>query len=246
MQKKFIRDLLILITKDLQPLSLVDSASLRQMVLRLNCSVDIPNRRQVREKHLPELRKWVDETFVQPNLKKAFVVAITFDLWMSRKTEDLFAIVVHYGDPETWSIHHNNIGLVKVEKTDGESLSDDLSAVLQKYGLPAKVIASVKDQGANLKTCIDALDSIHSGICVEVFPSLLYRFEGTCNAHLISTGLARVFAKANQGGHKDPIDKGLSCIDFFGLKKKLQSCTTYTKKSSKGRNLWITAQVWRL
>jgi hypothetical protein len=242
-QKAFERDLLLLLVKDLRPISFVDSPYVRQLILRLDPSVTIPSRREVREKLLPELRRWVNEEYVKPSLSKALGVCISFDLWMSRKTEDLFAVVAHYIDPESFDVCHSCIGLVKSTNTDASSLLEDLRHLLSQYNLEGKLVATVKDQGANLKACIQAMETVQSQTPVEVLPSLFRRFQLTCHAHLLSTALSKVFAKQDQGGSKTPIDHDLSEIDLFGLKRQLQSCTTYTKKSSKGRQLWEKAQV---
>jgi hypothetical protein len=163
---------------------------------------------------------------------------------MSRKTEDLFAVVAHYVDPESYFVCHNGIGLVKTTSTDAASLLEVLRNLLSKYNLEEKVVATVKDQGANLKACIKAMESLNIGSPIQSLTSLYQRFEGTCNAHLISTALSKIFAKQDQGGSRQPIDHDLPEIQFFSLKTKLQACTTYTKKSSKGRQLWQRAQVY--
>ncbi|GMH40414.1 hypothetical protein BSKO_08318 [Bryopsis sp. KO-2023] len=242
-QQIFIQDLLLFIVKELQPLSIVEGPFFRQMLLRCDPNFVFPSRRRVRDVLLKELRQKVDREHVAPILKVAGSISLTFDLWMSRKTEDLFAMIAHWiGDD--WAVYHRCLGLVKANHTDGSSLSNELHALLVKYNIANRVLGSTKDQGSNMQSCIKALDDIQqksgSVHIVDSLPSLLNRFDGTCYAHLISTALSKVFTKQQQ--RESQIDHGFSTIKFFELKTQLQSQITYTKKSSKGRQLWNNAQ----
>ena len=242
-QQAFERNLALMATKDLRPPNMLcDSAFFRKLILTHEPKLSFPSRLRLREKLIPQLRKEVDDGKVVPALTQSgnvIACGITFDLWMSRQTEDIFAVVVHFIDME-WEVKAYCLGMLKMSKTDGAALNDGFHPVVTKYGLEDKILAFVSDEGANLDTCVNSFnESIRNSAAVAV---AIEPFHGPCAPHLISKGISRVFVKKNQGGG-DPIDTGLQHVDIQAVKKKLQSNVTYTKKSGKGMSLWKEAQV---
>jgi hypothetical protein len=194
-----------MVCKDLQPISVVTSPFFRQAVFVANPDIKFPSRHKLREELLPDLLKTVDEGYVTPLLDRCHSVALTFDLWMSRRREDVFALVAHFIDPKDWKPQHLCLGMIKADHTDGAHLPRMLYKCLVKYKLLGKVIAYVKDGGANLNTCTNTLREIlkkaeHTSQYAVPALQLDNPFSGTCFAHQLSSSLSKVLAKKAQGG----------------------------------------------
>ena len=112
-QHNFEIDLILLIAKSLRPMRILECPYFRQTILRLEPRVSFPSRRKLREVRLPEFARKVDSEIVVPALSQDISVAVTLDLWMSRKGEDLFSIIVHFID-NSWKFQQFSIGLVQV------------------------------------------------------------------------------------------------------------------------------------
>jgi len=126
-----------------------------------------------------------------------------------------------------------------MEHTNGEAIKTIFEGECEKYGMLKKTIAFVSDEGKNLETCIKPFET--SILCTDISsPIVQGPFQGLCNAHMISKSIGRVFVKQDKDA--PAVDSDLSLIDVQSAKKKLQSNTTYTKKSGKGRHLWEQAQ----
>jgi hypothetical protein len=78
------------------------------------------------------------------------MLAITsFDLWMSKGTYDIFALVINFLD-ENWQPKKVTIGLFKATKTTC-ALSRNLKELLDSYELRKKIIIYVKNEGTTRK-----------------------------------------------------------------------------------------------
>jgi hypothetical protein len=258
-QDRFVRNLCLEICHALRPVSIVDCPYRRQTIGFLNRTVVFPSRMSMRNKHLPNLANELDTRIVKPQLDRALSVSLSFDLWMSRKCEDVFALLVHFLDPDTWEVKHYALGMVAVEHTSGAALMEVLDDLINRYNLKGKVIAYVKDEGGNLDTCTRALhellekqareeareegvDEDAVGLVTHPALNLETPYSGHCFAHLLSGSLSKVLAKPKQGGGSKTFDHDLPKVQWFERIKSLQSCITYTKKSGKGRGLWNDAQ----
>jgi hypothetical protein len=73
----------------------------------------------------------------------------SFDLWMSKSTYDIFALVINFLD-ENWQPKKLIIGFFEATKTTCQALSRNLRKLLDSYGLRNKIIIYVKDEGVNL------------------------------------------------------------------------------------------------
>jgi len=69
----------------------------------------------------------------------------SFDLWMSKGTYDIFALVIKFLD-ENWQPKKVTISLFEAS----QALTRNLKKLLDSYGLRKKIIAYVKDEGENL------------------------------------------------------------------------------------------------
>ena len=142
-------------------------------------------------------------------------VLLLLIFWMSQNAEDIFAVVMHFIDSK-WSIKLFNIGLMKMEHTNGEALKTIFEGECEKYGILEKTIAFVSDEGKNLETCIKAFET--SILCADISSRIVQGpFWGLCNAHMISKAISQVFVK--QDKDTPAVDSDLSLIDVQSAKK---------------------------
>jgi len=82
-----------------------------------------------------------------------------FDLWMSKGTYDVFAMVITFLCND-WQPKHVSISLFEAIKKTRQALVKSLTKLLDKYGLRKKIILYIKDEGSNLNAMTSALKSI--------------------------------------------------------------------------------------
>ena len=78
------------------------------------------------------------EQYVLPLLGKCETVSITFDLWMSCSTQDVFCMVVYFLEND-WVPCYVTIGVFQVESTNGERLAAIVEKLLKEFNLRDKV-----------------------------------------------------------------------------------------------------------
>ena len=78
------------------------------------------------------------EKSVIERLAEVKAVVISYDLWMSRKTEEIFSLTAHYYiGQERKNIY---IGMPSTTATDGVSLSLSVMEVVENFCLEAKIV----------------------------------------------------------------------------------------------------------
>jgi len=90
---------------------------------------------------------------VSKELQNATCVALQFDLWMTKKTEEIFSLNANVG--------HKNIHLGMPYSNgcaDGEALSLAVKSCLEDFAISKKVVSFTQDGGSNLLTCKCALE----------------------------------------------------------------------------------------
>jgi hypothetical protein len=100
----------------------------------------------------------------------------SFDLWMSKGTYDIFALVIKFLN-ENWQPKKVTINLFEA----CQALTINLKKLLDSYGLRKKIIVYVKDEGANL-TMTTSFKFI---VNCEVL-GLEENFNDTCFGHAFS------------------------------------------------------------
>ncbi len=86
-----------------------------------------------------------------------YISTITrFDLWMFKGSHDIFALVINLLGFD-WQPKLVTIGLFETTKIMGQTLVNNLTKLLDQYGLRNKSIAYVNDEGSNLNTMTIAL-----------------------------------------------------------------------------------------
>ena len=87
---------------------------------------------------------------------KAKVKLISYDLWMSRKMEEIFYLTVHYcTGPDKNNTH---IGMPSTTATDGVSLSKSIAEVVDNFGLEENIVGITSNGGGNFQVCREALE----------------------------------------------------------------------------------------
>ena len=106
----FLRLLTMLIVFCRLPFNIVCSPIFKAFVWFLDPSVPFPTRTDVTGKHMQTLRADT-EAALKALIKDVHGVAVTFDLWMSKKTDDILSLDVHFVSHD-WVWHHKHLGLV--------------------------------------------------------------------------------------------------------------------------------------
>jgi hypothetical protein len=84
---------------------------------------------------------------------------------MSKGAHDVFALVISFLNEE-WKPQHITIGLFEANETIGQVMARNLIELLDQYNLRKKIVAYVKDEGANLNAMTIALNFV---VNCEVF-----------------------------------------------------------------------------
>ncbi|KAK3254495.1 hypothetical protein CYMTET_36290, partial [Cymbomonas tetramitiformis] len=92
-QLQLLDDLCLCVGKGLMPISIVESPWLRRLVYNQDPRVVFPNRGAFRTEHLHKFSENIFLEHTLPRLKTVETVSLTFDLWMSHKTEEIFSVV---------------------------------------------------------------------------------------------------------------------------------------------------------
>jgi hypothetical protein len=109
---------------------------------------------------------------VWPELIDCIFMTCIFNLWMSKGGHDIFDLIINFLGYD-WEPKEMTIGLYKAIKTIGQILANNLTKLLEQYGLRKKIIWS------NLNTRTITFKSI---IRCEVL-SLDENFQGICFCH---------------------------------------------------------------
>lgn len=180
-QKDFLEDLVLLCAKGLMPLSVAENLWFRRLAMRLDPKIVFPSRRSFCEDVIPRMVDRCMQEYVYPFLRTCVSCTLTFDLWMSRGTQDTFVLVVNFLN-ETWEPKHITVGIFEADDTSGAALARQLDQILTRFGLRHKVICTVKDEGSNLATMTRALKNIIN--CDAL--GLSEPFQGSCFGHAMS------------------------------------------------------------
>ena len=126
------------------------------------------------------------EKSVIERLAKVKAVVISYDLWMSRKTEEIFSLTAHYCTGQERKNTH--IGMPSTTATDGVSLSLSVMEVVENFGLEAKIVGITSDGGGNLRVCREALESKYTNDSLFFHPR---PYSPWIALHIYWQGLAR-------------------------------------------------------
>jgi hypothetical protein len=89
------------------------------------------------------------QIYVLPKLTDYIFATTSFDLWMSKGVHHIFALVINFlGSNWQPKWVYVTIGLFKATKTIRQTLANNVTNLLDQYGLQNKIIAYVKDEGS--------------------------------------------------------------------------------------------------
>ena len=151
-QISFEQHLCHLTAQSLTTLSLCELSAFRELVHFLDPRISPVSRTRLTRKLNSEMYKERKEEVIN-ELQKSKCVALQFDLWMTKKSEEFFSLNANCG--------HRNIHLGMPYSsgcTDGSALSVAVKNCLEDFVLSKKVISFTQDGGSNLLTCKRALD----------------------------------------------------------------------------------------
>jgi hypothetical protein len=108
-QELFLDDLIMNIIKGFRPLSSIENVWIRRLVLRQCGRVTFYNKRQFNSEVILSMVGKTMECHALPTFIDATIITTTFDLWMSRRGFDTFALVVNYINKK-WEPCHVTMG----------------------------------------------------------------------------------------------------------------------------------------
>jgi len=123
------------------------------MVYRLYPKVVFPSKKVFVEKILLALVEKTLVTYVQHALASCMSTTCTFDLWMFARTHNVFVMVVNLLLIfwfSNWEPKHVTINLFEAITTNNVAMAPKLRKLLDMFSLTNKILAYVKDEGANL------------------------------------------------------------------------------------------------
>ena len=187
------------------PFRIVLHPIFKALVWFLDPTVPFPTRADITQQYLPAL---VDNctSSLKALLQETCGVALTFDLWMSKKTSDILSLDCHFITKD-WQWQHVHLGLVAMNgQTAGVVIATKLREILQRFDLKGKLFVAVFDGGANLQTARTELARLHQGegpACVALHnPGMFFT---SCLAHLVNgacnTAVLRVKSHAFEVRH---------------------------------------------
>ena len=109
-------------------LSLVDHDCFRKLTQDIDPRLCPFGRSKLSQNLIPTKNKLAEKSVIE-RLAEVKAVVISYDLWMSRKTEEFFSLKAHYC---TGRYH---IGVPSTTTTDGVSLSLSVMEVVENFGL---------------------------------------------------------------------------------------------------------------
>jgi hypothetical protein len=88
------------------------------------------------------------------SLESVSSVAITSDIWSGNAKEDYLSVVAHYVNVE-WQLEKRIIGFRLIDEShSGQNIVERVLAVLEEYGLTAKIISVTLDNASSNTTAI--------------------------------------------------------------------------------------------
>ena len=130
---------------------------------------------------IPTKKQLVEKSVIE-RLTEVNAVVISYDLWMSRKTEKMLSLTAHYCTGRERK--NTNIGMPSATATDGVSLYLSVMEAVENFGLEAKIVGITSDGGGNLRVCRGALESKYTNDYVFIPTKTLFTME--CLANILA------------------------------------------------------------
>ena len=104
---------------------------------------------------IPTKKKLAEKSVIK-RLAEVKAVVISYGLWTSHKTGEIFSLTAHY-----FTVHkrkNNHTGMPSNTAADGVSLYLSVMEVGENFGLEANIVGITSDIGGNLRVCREALE----------------------------------------------------------------------------------------
>ena len=156
------------------PLLLVDHDCFRKLTQDLDPLLRPVGQSKLSRSLIPTKNKLVEKSVIE-SLEEVKAVVISYDLWMSRKTEEIFSLTAYYCIGQERKNTH--IGMPSTTATDGVSLYLSVMEVVENFGLEANIVGITSDGGGNIRVCREALESNYTNESFFFVPKPLFKME---------------------------------------------------------------------
>lgn len=143
---------------DFQPISLVDNKGFQELLNHLEPRYTIPSRKTFANKILRDMYTGVSLK-IKSELLQAKHIAITTDMWTSIANVDYMAVTAHFYKTEdhTLTLTHKCLEVVPFPEVShtADNLKNFLVKVLREWEISNKVVAVVRDNGADISAALE-------------------------------------------------------------------------------------------
>ena len=149
-------------------LSLVYHDCFRNLTQDLDPRIHPVGRSKLLRSLIPTEKQLMEKSVIE-RLAKSKAVVISYNLLMSRKTEEIFSLTAHYF--KVPYINNTLFGMSSDTATGGVYLYFSIMEVVENFGLEVKIVGITSDGGGDLRFCREALDSKYTNDFVFFNPS---------------------------------------------------------------------------
>ena len=148
-----------MIALDLRPISSFEGEGLCSIVTFLQPGYRLPSRKYITT--VLKRKHDVGKEQLKKNLKKAFSVSLTTDIWSSLATEGYITVSAHYLTPD-WDMCSYVLETSGFpERHIGDNIANKLCKIGEQYDLNNKVSTVVHDCAANMVRALEILNDMH-------------------------------------------------------------------------------------
>ncbi|KAF1377125.1 hypothetical protein PFLUV_G00197320 [Perca fluviatilis] len=157
----FTDSILNMLVTDMRPLAMVEDDCFTKMIHTLNPGYTLPSRThftKLMERKYEETFKEV-KTAINPNNSK---LALTTDIWTSVATEAYLGVTCHY-ITDDWDMQSICLTTMPLQdRHTASNIAEWLEQVVARFEIPpSKIIAIVRDNGANIVAAANILEEKH-------------------------------------------------------------------------------------
>lgn len=141
-----------MIVQDYQPLSVVADRGFRNLVYELSPNYQLPSRKTLSEKLLPETYALTKEK-LRGKLQNANFISITSDYWKGINDRTFLSLTAHY----IYNNKFNSTNLATKEVTISHTSTNTAAAITEicnDYQILHKIVTVVTDNAANMKKAV--------------------------------------------------------------------------------------------
>lgn len=138
------------VMKDMQAFSIVEQASFKNFVQKLNSGYALPARKTLSNNML-SAKYWQIVGELKGDLAKVNAVCLTTDAWTSENNDSYIAVTCHYVDENSDSLETALLCcFLTTERHTSANLAQELEAIINEWNLKHKVVAIVTDNASNV------------------------------------------------------------------------------------------------